>query len=165
MKAQIIVKQNVKWKLYDTKVNKEGKRVKAGLAEEGESHNTDCKLHGVMVAGYMAGSTPTLITHGHAGTGTGQDAQDTNLAIPCGEARTAIDSSTQGAGADANDVVYVFTLGAGVCTAQIEEVGLFTYVSYLTEDMQFYDNTISVLKGGTQILEVSWTVTYGQSPS
>jgi len=155
MKDGIGIKQNVKWVLR----NADG-----SIAARGESHNTDCKLHGVMVADLMAGGSDTLISYGHAGTGTGQDAQDTNLATHCDEARTAIDSKTQGAGNDANDVVYVFTLGAGVCTATLTEVGLFVDSAQATADMQFYDDSLSVVKGGTQILEVTWTVTYGQSP-
>jgi hypothetical protein len=156
MKDGIYIKQNVKWTLR----NKDG-----SIAAQGESHNTDCYLHGVLIADHMAGGADTLISYGHAGTGSGQDGQDTNLATPCDEARTAIDSKTQGAGADANDVVYIFTLGAGVCTDTITEVGLFIAQAQATEDMQFYDDSINVVKGATQILEVTWTVTYGTSPA
>ena len=164
MKAEVVIKQNVKYKLWNTKLNSKGERIKTTLAKEGESHNTDCKLHGVLVADAMSGGSDTLISYGHAGTGSGQDAQDTNLATHCDEARTAIDSKTQGAGADANDVVYVFTLGAGVCTATLTEVGLFVASAQATADMQFYDDSLNVVKGATQILEVTWTVTYGTSP-
>ena len=160
MKDGINIKQNVKWKLWD--VDKDGNKL--CLIEEGESHNTDCKLHGVMVADLMAGGADTLISYGHAGTGTGATAQSTNLTTYCAEARTAIDSKTQGAGNDANDVVFVFTLGAGVCTATLTEVGLFVAAAQATADLQFYDDSINVVKGATQVLEVTWTVTYGTSP-
>ena len=155
MKDEITMKYNVKWVLKNTD---------GSIAEQGESHNTDCKLHGVLIADHMAGGTDTLISYGHAGTGSDQTAQSTNLATYCAEARTAIDSKTQGAGNDANDVVYKFTLGAGVCTATLTEVGLFVAAAQATADMQFYDNSINVVKGATQILEVTWTVTYGTSP-
>jgi len=164
MKDSIGIKQNIEYKLWDTEINEKGERVKTTLAQEGEVHNTDCKLHGVLIADHMAGGADTLISYGHAGTGTGQDAQDTNLATHCDEARTAIDSKTQGAGADANDVVYVFTLGAGVCTATLTEVGLFIASGQTTADMQLYNDSLNVVKGATQILEVTWTVTYGTSP-
>jgi len=164
MKDSISIKQNVKWKLFDTKINEKGERIKTTLVNQGESHNTDCKLHGVLIADHMSGGTDTLISYGHAGTGSGQDAQDTNLAAHVDEARTAIDSKTQGAGNDANDVVYVFTLGAGVCTATLTEVGLFIAQAQATADMQLYDDSLNVVKGATQILEVTWTVTYGTSP-
>lgn len=165
IKDNIGISYNVAWKLFDTEINSEGKRVKTKLVLRGHNkHNTDCKLHGVLIADHMAGGADTLITHGHAGTGSGQDAQDTNLATHVDEARTAIDSKTQGAGNDANDVVYVFTLGAGVCTATLTEVGLFFTQAQATADMQFYDDSLNVVKGASQILEVTWTVTYGTSP-
>ena len=160
MKDSIYIKQNVKWKLWNT--DKNGNKI--DLAEEGESHNTDCKLHGVLIADHMAGGADTLISYGHAGTGSGQTAQSTNLATHCDEVRTAITSKTQGAGNDANDVVFLFTLGAGVCTATLTEVGLFIAVGQATADLQFYDDSLNVVKGATQILEVTWTVTYGTSP-
>lgn len=160
IKDGIGIKQNVKWVLWNT--DEDGN--KTTIAEQGESHNTDCKLHGVMIADLMAGGSDAVIDYGHAGTSTGQDAQDTNLAVYCAEARTTIDSKTQGSGVDSNVVVYIFTLGAGICTATITEVGMFVAAAQATEDMQFYDDSINVVKGATQILEFTWTVTYGTSP-
>jgi len=159
MKDGIKIKQNIKYKLWDT--DEYGN--KTTVAQEGEVHNTDCYLHGDMIAEALTGSSPTLILFGHAGTGTGQDGQDTNLASYVDEARTGIDSKTQGAALDSNDIVYVFTLGAGVCTATLTEVGLFIHGDQTTTDMQFYNDSINVVKGATQILEVTWTVTYGTS--
>ncbi|RLG44415.1 MAG: hypothetical protein DRN81_04660 [Thermoproteota archaeon] len=155
MKDGIKIKQNVKYQMFDKDGN---------LTWEFESHNTDCKLHGVLIADHMAGGSDTLISYGHAGTGSGQDAQDTNLATYCAEARTALDSKTQGTGNDANDVVYVFTLGAGVCTGTLTEVGLFIASAQATADMQFYDDSINKVKAAGDTLVVTWTVTYGTSP-
>lgn len=155
MKDGLNITQNIKWVL---------KNADGTIADKGEVHNTDCKLHGVLVADHMAGGSDTLISYGHAGTSTGQTAQDTNLDTYCAEARTAIDSKTQGTGNDANDVVYVFTLGAGICTATLTEVGLFIAAAQATADMQFYNDSINVVKGASQVLEVTWTVTYGTSP-
>lgn len=156
MKEGIGIKHNVHFAMYDEAGN---------LTWEHTSHNTDCKLHGVLIADHMAGGTDTLISYGHAGTSTGQDAQDTNLATYCAEARTAIDSKTQGAGNDANDVVYIFTLGAGICTGTLTEVGLFIAAAQATADMQFYDDSINKVKAAGDSLVVTWTVTYGTSPS
>ena len=164
MKDDVFIKQNVKWVLWNTELNKKGERIKTTVAEQGENHNTDCKLHGVLIADRMAGGADTLIEYGHAGTGIGGTAQSTNLVAHCDEARTAITSKTQGAAADANDVVYLYTLGAGVCTATLKEVGLFIAQAQATADLQLYDDSLNVVKGATQILEVTWTVTYGQSP-
>lgn len=155
-KEGIFITHNVHYQMYD----KEGK-----LTWEHTSHNTDCKLHGVMIADRMAGGADTLIAYGHAGTGSGQTAQSTNLATYCAEARTAITSSTQGAGNDSNDVVYLFTLGAGVCTATITEIGLFVAAAQATADLQFYDDSINKVKAAGDSLVVTWTVTYGISPT
>lgn len=154
MKDGIRVKHNVSWVLYEA----DGQ-----IAAKGSSHNIDCILHGKLIANLIAGGSPSLIGYGHAGTGTGQDAQDTNLATPCDEARTALDSTTQGTNPDDNEVTFKFELGEGVCTATITEVGLFISSNQNTADMHFYDDDIYVVKGATQVLEVTWVVTYGTS--
>lgn len=164
-KDGIGIKYNVKWVLYNSKISEKGERVKTTIAKQGHNeHNADCEDHGIMIADHMSGGADTLISYGHAGTGNGEDGHSTNLNTHCDELRTAIDSKTQGAGGDSNDVIYVFTLGAGVCTATLTEVGLFVAQAQATGDMQFYDDSLNVVKGGTQILEVTWTVTYGLSP-
>ncbi len=155
-KDGIGIKSNVHYEMRNSK----GK-----ITWEFDSHNIDAKLHGVLVADLMSGGSDTLIGYGHAGTSTGQDAQDTNLAIYCAEARTAITSKTQGAGDDANDVVYLFTLGAGICTGTLTEIGLFVAAAQATEDMQFYDDSINKVKAAGDLLTVTWTVTYGVSPT
>ena len=123
-------------------------------------HNTVCDLYYDLIADRMAGGSDTLVTHGHAGTGTGQSASDTNLATPCAEARTAIDSKTQGGGGNEHIMTVIFTLGAGVCTATITEVGLFPSSTYTNADMQLYDDSINYAKGASDSLEVTWTITH-----
>ena len=131
--------------------------------EHNTPENTITELHDVMVADHMAGGSDTLITHGHCGTGSGQTSSSTNLSSHMDEARTAIDSKTQQAGGDDNDVEVVVTFGAGVCTGDIEEVGLFSSSSQSTADMKCYDDTISKSKGANDTLEVTWTIIYGAS--
>lgn len=123
-------------------------------------HNTVCDLYYDLIADHMAGGTDTLITHGHCGTGSGQGATDTNLAVYCAEARTAIDSKTQGAGADLHKVTVVITFGAGVCTGSLSECGLFSNSVQTTADMKLYDDTLSYTKGASDTLEVTWTITH-----
>ena len=125
--------------------------------------NTITELHDAMVADRISGGADTLITHCHCGTGAGQGAADTNLAAPIAENRTAVDSTTQGAGASDNDVVYVTTFPAGVCTGAIEEAGLFSAIAVATADMKCYDDTISKVKGALDSLVITWTNTYGAS--
>jgi len=151
-KEGIKVKTNVKYEMY----NEAGEKI-----WEEETHNTDCHLHGTLIADHMAGGSDTLISYGHAGTGSGEDAQSTNLATPFAENRTALDSKTQGSGTNSNDVVYTFTLGAGVCTGTVTEIGLFLTQTYTDDNMHFYDDSISKSKAAGDTLIVTWTVTYG----
>jgi hypothetical protein len=125
--------------------------------------NTITELHDALVADRLAGGTDTLFTHCHCGTGSGQTSASTNLATHINEARTAVTSSTQGAGAADNDVVVITTFGAGVCTAAIEECGLFSAAAQATADMKCYDDIISKNKGADDTLEITWTITYGAS--
>jgi hypothetical protein len=127
--------------------------------EKGE-HNTVCDLYYDIIADHMAGGTDVLITHGHAGTGSGQGATDTNLAVYCAEARTAIDSKTQGGAGSDHIVTVIFTLGAGVCTDNLQECGLFSNSAQATADMKLYDDTLSYNKPAGGTLEVTWTITH-----
>ena len=128
-------------------------------------HNTITELHDAMIAALVCNQSTTTMLYGHAGTGTGQTSASTNLATHCDEARTAITSGTQGAGGDDNDVVVVFTLGAGTCTATLTECGLFPTSNQATGDMLAYDDSVlnSVPKEASDTITVTWTFTYGAS--
>jgi len=123
-------------------------------------HNTVCDLYYDLVADVMAGGSDTLITHGHAGTGTGQTAVSTNLATYCAEARTAITSKTQGSEADLHKMVVIFTLGAGICTATLTECGLFSASAQATADMKLYDDSLNWAKPAGGELEITWTIVH-----
>ena len=128
-----------------------------------KEHNTVCDLHYDVIADHMAGGSDTLVTHGHCGTGSGQGATDTNLATHLDEARTAIDSKTQGSGGNEHKVVYVVTFGPGVCTGNLQECGLFSAEAQATADMKLYDDSLSYDKGAGSSLEVTWTVTHANA--
>ena len=125
--------------------------------------NTLTELMDVMVADRISGGTDTLMTHCHCGTGTGQTSASTNLATHIDEARTAVDSTTQGSGAADNDVVIVTTFPAGTCTATITEVGMFSSSTQATGDMKAYDDTINKVKAAADSLVVTWTFPFGAS--
>lgn len=154
VKEKIPIKGKVSFVLKD----KNGK-----VKQEGFIENTITALHDALVADRLAGGSDTLISYGHAGTGSGQGSGDTNLATPCAENRTALDSATQQAGGDDNDVKYIYTLGAGVCTATITELGLFTSQTHTDNNMMCYTDGLTVTKGASDTLIVTWTVTYGAS--
>lgn len=140
--------------------NKDGKKIYEHKHKFPKEHNTVCDLYYDLIADRMAGGADTLITHGHCGTGAGQGAADTNLQTPCGEARTAIDSSTQGAGADLHIMTVITTFGAGVCTAALEETCLASNANQATADMKLYDDSLSFNKQAADTLVVTWTITH-----
>lgn len=148
------VKANVTYKVFD----KNGK-----LKYFKKSHNVVCDGYYDMVADRMAGGTDTLIEYGHCGTGNGGGASSTNLVTPCAESRTAIDSKTQGSGADLHKVTIVTTFGANICTGNLEECGLFPTITYTDNNMYLYDDTLSYTKGASDTLEVTWVITHANS--
>jgi len=154
IKEKMKIKGTIHCVLYDENGN---------VKDVQEDHNTITELMDALVADRIAGGTDALLTHAHAGTGSGQTSADTNLDAYFAEARTAVTSSTQGAGGADNDVVVVFTLGAGVCTGTIEEIGLFSSSNQATGDMKAYSDTISFAKGALDTLVVTWTITFGAS--
>ncbi len=123
-------------------------------------HNTVCDLYYDLITGRMAGSTPTLITHGHCGTGDAQVATDTNLETPIQEPRQVIDSKSQGGGGNEHILTVVFTEAAGDCTGDLTECGLFTTVNWNSGTMMLYDNTLAFDKGDDDTLEITWTITH-----
>jgi hypothetical protein len=151
---KIKVKGHVKCVLKDENGN---------VKEVQEFDNLVTELFDALVADRFAGGSDTLITHGHAGTGSGQTAADTNLDAHFDEERTAITSITQGTGAADNDVVVVFTLGAGVCTGDVKEIGLFSDSAQTTADMKAYSDTISFAKGALDTLTITWCFSFGAS--
>lgn len=153
--SKVGIKQQVNYKCYGP----DGKL----KWEHDTPKNTLTELMDVMVADSVSGGADALILYGHLGTGSGQGSASTNLATPCEEVRTADDSTTQGSGAADNDVVYVFTFAAGVCTASIEEAGLFSAEAYATADMKAYDDTISKVKAADDSLVLTWTLSFGAS--
>jgi len=125
---------------------------------EHKSKNTVCDLYYDLIADRIAGGTDALLTHMHCGTGSGQTATSTNLAIPHGDARTTVTSSTQGSGADLHKVTVIATFGAGVCTGNLQECGIFSHLT--NADMKLYDDSLSYDKPAGGSLEVTWTITH-----
>lgn len=148
------IKGKVSWVLRDKDGN---------IKEQGSYENTVTELHDALVADRLAGGSDQLINWGHAGTGSGGTSASTILAAEFAESRTTLTSSTQQAGGDDNDVQYIYTLAAGVCTGAIEEIGIFTSEAYNSGGLCCYNDTISLTKGASDTLTITWTVTYGAS--
>jgi len=129
------------------------------LKEERIIHNTVTELCDAHVADQMADSTDTAIGFMSLGTGTGQTSASTGLATPLDQ--NALTSTTQGAGAADNDVVYVGTWAAGDGTGAITEAGIFQANNNTT--MMFYANFDVINKGAADSLVITWTATFGAS--
>ena len=155
IRSKMGIQYQVKYRMYNPK--------KGWYWEHITPKNTLTELMDVLAADRISGGTDALMTHCHCGTGTGQGSSSTNLATHIDEARTAVDSTTQGSGAADNDIVIVTTFGAGVCTATITECGMFSAEAQATADMKAYDDTINKVKAADDTLEVTWTFTFGAS--
>jgi hypothetical protein len=153
IKEKMKIKGTIHCVLYDENGN---------VKDVQEDHNTITELMDALVANRISGGSDALLTHAHAGTGSGQTSVDSNLDAYFAEARVTT-SVVQGAGGADNDVIVTFTMGPTVCTGTIEEIGLFSSSNQATGDMKAYSDTISFAKGAGDTLVVTWTLTMGSS--
>ena len=129
------------------------------LKDERLTGNTVTELGDAHVADQMSDSGEAALGFMAVGTGTGQTAASVGLATALDV--NALTSTTQGAGAADNDVVFVGTWAAGDGTGAITEAGIF-----LTNDntsMNYYAAFAAVNKGAADSLVITWTATYGAS--
>ena len=129
------------------------------LKEDRLIHNTITELMDAHVADQMSDQGEAAIGYMNVGTGSGQGAADTGLASELD--RNALDSTTQGAGGDDNDVIYVCTWAAGDGTGAITEAGIMRADNNTT--MMAYADFAVVNKAAGDSLVITWTVTYGAS--
>ena len=124
-----------------------------------EKDNTITNGMDAHVADQLSDSGDGAIGYMGVGTGSGQGASDTGLATPL--VNVALTSTTQGTGADDNDVIYVGNFNAGTGTGALTEAGLF-----LTNDntsMMAYNSFSVINKGASDTLKITWTITFGAS--
>jgi hypothetical protein len=95
-------------------------------------------------------------------TNGGKSTASTALEALIAGSNNALDSTAQGTTTDDNDVIYVCSWAAGDGTGTIIEAGLFN-VSACTSGMMAYDESMSIVKGAADTLEITWTVTFGAS--
>lgn len=115
-----------------------------------------------ITADAMSDRGETLPSHIGVGTTSGGKTTASNaLEAQVGANRTALDSTTQGAGADDNDVIWVCTFGAGVGTGALVEAGIFNHIT--AGDMYAYQEFAVINKAAGDSLVVTWTCTYGAS--
>jgi len=129
------------------------------LKDVREGENTVTELGDAHVADQMSGSVHAALGFMSVGTGNGQVAASTGLAVPLDQ--NALTSTTQGVAGDDNDVIFVGTWIAGDGTGAITEAGIFRLGDNLT--MNYYDDFAVINKLAADSLVITWTVTYGAS--
>lgn len=124
------------------------------LKERREIRNTVTALGDALVADRMSDLGVAAPTHMAVGTGT-----PSATALGTELDRNALTSTTQGAGADDNDVIYVASWAAGDGTGALTEAGIFNATPAGT---MFVSSSFSVInKGAGDTLTITWTVTFG----
>lgn len=129
------------------------------LKDTREGENTVTELGDAHVADAMSDQGEGALGFMAVGTGSGQGAADVGLAVSLD--RNALTSTTQGGGADDNDVIFVGTWAAGDGTGAITEAGIFLADNNTT--MNYYDDFAVINKLAADSLVITWTVTYGAS--
>ncbi len=129
------------------------------LKEERIIYNTVTELMDVQVADQMSDQGDGTIDFMAVGTGSGQTSASTGLATSLD--RNALDSTTQGAAGDDNDVIYVCTWAAADGTGAITEAGLMRDDDNLK--LMLYADFAVVNKGAADSLVITWTATFGAS--
>lgn len=131
------------------------------LLDEREVPNTVCTGGDKYVADQLSDQGESAMSHMAIGTGTGQGASDNSLANELD--RNALDSTTQGTGANDNDVIYVCTWAAGDGTGAITEAGIFNNATPGTGQMLCVSSFSVINKGAGDSLVITWTFTCGAS--
>ena len=129
------------------------------LTDERIIYNTITNLMDAHVADQMSDQGEAAIGYMAVGTGSGQGAADTGMDANLD--RNALDSTTQQAGADDNDVVYVASWAAGDGTGAITEAGIMRADD--DASLMAYADFAVINKGAADTLEITWTVTFGAS--
>ena len=129
------------------------------LKEERVIHNTVTELGDAHVADAMSDQGEGALGYMAIGTGSGQGAADVGLDSVLD--RNALDSTTQGAAGDDNDVIFVCTWAAGDGTGAITEAGIF--LGDNDTSLNYYADFAVVNKLAADSMVITWTATYGAS--
>jgi len=124
------------------------------LKQESFVKNSVTALGDAHVADQLSDQGNAAMSHMAVGTGTGG-----TTTLNTETARVALDSTTQGAAGDDNDVIYVATIPAGTGTGALTEAGVFNDVSAGT--LFVLSEFAAINKGASDSLVITWTVTCG----
>jgi hypothetical protein len=131
------------------------------IKQEFDVANTVTELGDAMVADAMSDRGVTLPTHIAVGTGVAGGAGATTLTNEIH--KETLDSTTQGAAGDDNDVIWVGTFAAGHGTGALTEAGIFNAAPANTGVMPVISGFAVINKGAADSLEITWTLTCGAS--
>jgi len=150
------LKGKVEIKLWGADGNIKDHRV---IKEHRVFPNTVTTFGDKLVANRLSGASIAAPTHMAVGTGTGGTSAYNSLVTE--NDRNALTSTTQGTGANDNDVIYVGDWAAGDATAALTEAGVFNAAS--GPGMMVYASFSAINKGASDTLQITWTVTFGAS--
>jgi len=146
---------SIKGKIHIQLFDKDG-----NLKDERRIHNVITKVGDAWVADQLSDQGENAMSHMAIGTGANPaSSDDTTLQTELD--RNALTSTTQGAGADDNDVIYVGDWAAGDGTGAITEAGIFNNVAGGTMLCRQVFAAINKLASDT--LKITWTITCGAS--
>jgi hypothetical protein len=131
------------------------------IKQEFEVANTVTELGDAMVADAMSDRGVTLPSHMAVGTGAAGGAAATTLTAELH--KEVLDSTTQGAAGDDNDVIWVCTFPAAHGTGALTEAGIFNAAGLNTGVMNVISGFPVINKGAADSLEITWTLTCGGS--
>ena len=129
------------------------------LKEVRDIFNTITELMDAQVADQMSDQGQAAIGYMAVGTGSGQTSASVGLAANL--ERHALTSTTQGAGGDDNDVIYVGTWAPTVGTGAITEAGILELDD--NTSLMTYSDFAVINKGAADSLVITWTASFGAS--
>jgi len=151
LKGRITIKGKLHIQLFDKDGN---------LKDERKIHNVITQSGDAWVADQLSDQGQSAMSHMAIGTGSNA-AASTDTALQTELDRNALTSTTQGTGADDNDVIYVGNWAAGDGTGAITEAGIFNDSAAGT--MLCRQVFAAINKGASDTLKITWTITCGAS--
>lgn len=131
------------------------------IKEVRELHNTVTQVGDAHIADQLSDQGESQMSHMAIGTGDNSGLGTAVTALATELDRNALSSTTQGSGADDNDVIYVGDWAAGDGTGAITEAGILNASSGGT--LLVYSTFAVINKGAGDTLQITWTLTCGAS--
>ena len=146
------------------KLSYELRDIDGNLIDEGKEINTITNFMDAHVADQMSDSAEAQIGFMAIGSGTGGTASSTDLSNFVEIVALSGTGPIQGSAGDDNDVIYYGYWGAGEGTnTSITEAVIFQASGTTRTSLSTYNDGLSINKGASDTLKITWTVTFGAS--